>query len=101
MSNKINSSTEDLIKSFITEEWSTFCTDKVQNWSNLFSRKLCYEEKNTSFFNNYFDNYYEASTGKGESEQTGNENKDNEDDSNKENNLQENVNNKILFFLLN
>lgn len=54
----------------------------------MFSRKLCYEEKNTNFFNNYLDNYYESNTGKNaETEQT-NEDKE-EDEANKENNLVE------------
>lgn len=92
LSNKINSSTDELIKSFITEDWKTFCSDKIQNWANLFSRKLCYEEKNNNFFNNYFDNYYESNNGKtAESEQTSNETKE-ADEANKENNLVEIVN---------
>lgn len=91
LANKINSSTDELVKSFITEEWNTFCSDKIQNWTSLFSRKLCYEEKNTNFFNNYLDNYYESNTGKNtETEQTNDEAKE-EDESNKENNLVETV----------
>ena len=55
----------------------------------MFSRKLCYEEKNNNFFNNYFDSYYESNAGKtAESEQTRNETKE-ADEANKENNLVE------------
>jgi len=91
IANKINSLNDDLIKSFISEEWKVFCNDKIQNWSNLFTRKLCYEEKNTNFFNNYFDNYYESTATKSiEQEKSNNENKES-DESNKENNVLENV----------
>ncbi len=100
LSNKINSSADDLIKSFITDEWKTFCSDKIQNWANLFSRKLCYEEKNTNFFNNYFDNYYESNTAKNsETEQTSNENKEtDQENENLKNNLIEVVLNNFFIY---
>lgn len=96
LSNKINQSNEESIQSFLTDDWNNFYNDKILNWSNLFTRKLCYEEKNTNFFNNnYFENYYDTAGKQVESEQSENQNND---ESNKENE-DENVIKLILQFI--
>jgi len=99
LANKINASKEDIIMSYLTKEWNDFYTDKIQNWSNLFNRKLCYEEKSGNFFNNYYDDYTPKTTTQ-DATNNENENNDNENEDNKEENNENENENVNLFILL-
>jgi hypothetical protein len=39
------------INIYFTEEWNNFISEKVDNWINLFNRRLCNEDKENRFFN--------------------------------------------------
>lgn len=87
MANKIQANKEDIILSYQNKEWNNFYDDKILNWSNLFNKKLCYEEK-SSFLNNFYDlDSKEIETNENE----------NEEKQEKEENNNENVMRKILF----
>lgn len=96
LANKIHGVKEDLITNYLTKEWNSFYEDKMSYWSNLFNRKLCYEEKSASgLFNNYGNNY-DSTDNKNSSinttEKENNENNENEEEDNKNENV------KILLF---
>ena len=98
MANKINASKEDLIVGYLSNDWNTFYDDKILNWSNLFNRKLCYEEKSGNFFGDYYE--YDANKNT-TTQETNNEKETNEYEDNKEeNNENENVKKKLFYFRL-
>ena len=80
LANKINSNKEEIIIGYLTKEWKDFNNDKIKNWSILFNRKLCYEEKSSNFFKNYYDDYTMKSTNQ---DTSNNENENNFNDENK------------------
>ena len=95
LANKIQASKEDIIIGYLTKDWNSFYNDKILNWSNLFNRKLCYEEKSGNFFDNYYDNDVKTSNNQ---EEGNNENETNENEENKEEN-NENDNENVILFL--
>ena len=96
MANKINANKEDLIVGYISNEWNTFYSDKIQNLSNLFNRKLCYEEKSGNFLNYFYEFENKNTTPENNNEEENNENEEYKEENNENNN----VNYFILFIFL-
>jgi hypothetical protein len=99
LANKINANKEELVISYLTKDWNNFYNNKIINWSNLFNRKLCYEEKTSNFFNDYSDYDYPRNSNQ-ESSNNENENvEDNTEKEDKQKNENENVNLKNYFII--
>ena len=63
-SQRISLIKDEKITSNFTPEWTNFITEKVNNWMNLFNRRLCYEDKTKSFFMNSMEKHEEENDNK-------------------------------------
>lgn len=50
-SQKISLIKDDKVTCYFNEEWNNFISHKVNNWMNLFNRRLCNEDKNNIIIN--------------------------------------------------
>lgn len=78
-----------MIVSYLHKDWNDFYNNKIINWSNLFNRKLCYEEKNSNIFNDISEmdfpktnNTNELSNNENESNENTEEKQDNKENEN-------------------